>query len=604
MDEQDHRKSSGAEQIRQKVAKALQRPEILVDTGQLRDRVALALKALQAANDPPMLYSRGGILTRLNPDTSELEAVDDSPLLAELSEAADWKKHGKKKNSIVDADPPANVIRAIRGQRELPFAPIEGIARAPFFTREGELVVRPGFHLSAKVYLSLDRQLASQLDTVSFPEHPMREDLEWAKSLLGELVYDFPFADNASNAHVIALGLLPFVRSMIDGPTPNHAVVAPPRGAGTGKGLLVQAVLAPSLGEIEAAPETKDREELRKVLLTVILENSPVYWVDNAHNEINAGPFAAVLTARNWVDRVLGKSKRFRGRVLTTWVITGNGVRVSGEMGRRTVLIRLDAGMAEPWKRSGFKHELPLWAYEHRAELIRANVILVRNWLALGRPAGKRTLGSFEAWARVIGGILEVAGIQHFLESPTEAHVEADQQTQRWKAFIEAWISEHKHGFDKAVTAQTLLPLADELVPDDEKSERSRVTRLGKLLGANVGAAFAIEGFPGGLKIVRAEVQRSEGGKHRGFALVEAGKSASNVGEVGGKSENPGKPVKNKENFSANVGKNSPMASDHVGGQKSPGFTQESQAPPTSPTSNGGFPLCQASPTDDEGDRF
>ena len=376
-----------------------------------------------------------------------------------------------------------------------------------------------------------------------------------------------------------------------------------PRGAGTGKGLLVQAVLAPSLGEIDAAPETKDREELRKVLLTVILENSPVYWVDNAHNEINAGPFAAVLTARNWVDRVLGKSKRFRGRVLTTWVITGNGVRVSGEMGRRTVLIRLDAGMAEPWKRSGFKHELPNWAYEHRAELIRANVILVRNWLALGRPAGKRTLGSFEAWARVIGGILEVAGIPHFLETPTEAHVEADQQTQRWKALIEAWLSEHKHGLDKAVTAQTLLPLADELVPDDEKGERSRVTRLGKLLGANVGAVFAIESFPSGLKIVRAAVQRSEGGKHKGFALVEAGKPGSEVGNVGGKAQDHEKFAKNKENFSANVGENSPRPSDHVGGQKPPVFTQESSSPPTSPTSKGNFSLPDDS-TADEGDRF
>ena len=143
------RNFSGAEQIQEKIAKARQRPESS-STRQLRDKVALALRALQAANDPPVLYSRGGILTRLNPDTSELEAVDDSSLLAELSEAADWKKRGKKKDSIVDADPPANVIRAIRGQRELPFAPIEGITRAPFFTCDGELVVRPGFHLWCK----------------------------------------------------------------------------------------------------------------------------------------------------------------------------------------------------------------------------------------------------------------------------------------------------------------------------------------------------------------------------------------------------------------------------------------------------------------------
>src|ERR1700716_716715 len=91
---EDNCTSTGEEQIQATFKKAIQRPEIMVNTGQLRDKVNLALKALQAANDPPALFSRGGIPARVrnNGNSAELEALDDAGLLAELSEAADWKR--------------------------------------------------------------------------------------------------------------------------------------------------------------------------------------------------------------------------------------------------------------------------------------------------------------------------------------------------------------------------------------------------------------------------------------------------------------------------------------------------------------------------------
>lgn len=73
----------------------------------------------------------------------------------------------------------------------------------------------------------------------------------------------------------------------------------------------------------------------------------------------------------------------------------------SREMARRTVWIRLDAKTADPHLRTGFHHDpLRAWVRQHRRELVRAVLIFVQHWLALGRPrfTGRR-LGPVHAFA-------------------------------------------------------------------------------------------------------------------------------------------------------------------------------------------------------------
>jgi hypothetical protein len=86
-----------------------------------------------------------GELVRLRDQTFEQQALDAKGLLAELAEAADWKRYRENKDDT-DADPPDKVITAILGARALPFPPIDLVARAPFFSSTGQLVVQPGYH--------------------------------------------------------------------------------------------------------------------------------------------------------------------------------------------------------------------------------------------------------------------------------------------------------------------------------------------------------------------------------------------------------------------------------------------------------------------------
>ena len=189
---------------------------------------------------------------------------------------------------------------------------------------------------------------------------------------------------------------------------------------------------------------------------------------------------------------LLGKSKTVEVPNRTLWIVTGNNVAMNDEMARRSVRIRLDAGVENPWERQGFRHDPLLeWVGEHRGELVWAALVLVANWLARGaEPFTERTLGSFEVWARVVGGVLHDAGIEGFLQGRQRMHSEANRDSASWTAFFEAWWREYG---DRPMTAGELLAIAEDALPEvvGNGSDRSRSTRLGLALGRKRGRIFA-----------------------------------------------------------------------------------------------------------------
>ena len=49
-------------------------------------------------------------------------------------------------------------------------------------------------------------------------------------------------------------------------------------------------------------------------------------------------------------------------------------------------------------------------------------------------------MGGFEAWAKIIGGILSFAGVDGFLENLAQFHDEADLEGPEWEGFLNAWV--------------------------------------------------------------------------------------------------------------------------------------------------------------------
>jgi hypothetical protein len=418
----------------------------------LRDIVTDAVETLAAANEPPTLFMRGSTLVRVAPNDTHAVPLSVPMLRVFLDHAADFvqvfqTKEGEKVR--VPDRPPHDVLESILA---LPpqgvFPRLTSIRSAPVLLPDGRLLATEGYDRASGLLLRL-----SGLDGLR-TDMPLLEAKAW---LLRELLGDFPFADEASRAHTLALLLEPFVRPMIKGPTPLYLIDAPTRGSG--KGLLADiACLIASGRKADVMTLVHgNAEEHEKRITALLLAGAPWVLIDNATSLISA-PLAAVLTATQWRGRRLGKSELVDVPNDATWVATGNNVELSDEIARRTIPIRLDPGVERPEERSGFVHpKLLNWVSEHRAILVSACLSLIQVWLEAHCPEGKVTLGSYESWARIMGGVLGVLGVSGFLTERERLYSEADRETADWCALCESWWSTYA---SLPVTAKDVFEVA------------------------------------------------------------------------------------------------------------------------------------------------
>ncbi len=411
-------------------------PTILTTNRPLRDLSVDAVAALVAANDPPRLFLRSGSLVRVEVHDSGLMTIvrmGEDHLRGHLTRAADFM--AETKSGQRHTVPSTPLVRDLLSSGEFPFPPLKGVISSPVVRPDGSILATEGYDPGTQLYY-LARP-GFQLPTV--PDTPSAQDLAAAVNVLREVFANFPFEDAASRAHAFALLLTPVCRPMIAGSTPLAAVTAPQ--AGTGKGLLVEVaslIATGSTAAVSTAPRSE--EEMRKRITTVLSGGQPVILFDNVEMPLASSSLAAAITAAVWQDRLLGHNSKVEVPVLVTWAATGNNLKLGGDLPRRCYWICLDAQMARPWKRSQFIHpNLVGYVQTQRAALLTALLTLIRAWVADGQPPPPPTfLGSFDGWARVVGGVLGTAGIEGFLANQDAMYEGADLETTEWHVFLRA----------------------------------------------------------------------------------------------------------------------------------------------------------------------
>src|SRR5205823_3116704 len=142
-----------------------------------------------------------------------------------------------------DSRPPKPVAEHMVAEPHPPLPRLSRVVRTPVFDVDGRIVDTLGYHEGSGLFYAPRR-----LWVPPVLKCPTRREIARAKSLLvDELLGDFPFVSDADRTNTVALGLLPFIRDLIDGPTPVHLVTKPT--AGSGGSLLLEAVLMAALGK-------------------------------------------------------------------------------------------------------------------------------------------------------------------------------------------------------------------------------------------------------------------------------------------------------------------------------------------------------------------
>lgn len=286
------------------------------------------------------------------------------------------------------------------------FPTLNGIISAPTLRADGTLLVTSGY--DAKSGLLLDT------GGITFPtieEEPSREAALSALKMLQEPFKDFPCikdgpnGSSASRAVLLSMVLTGLVRRTL--PTaPVHGVSAPTPG--TGKTLAIQSASTIVLGrQVTAMSQGASEEEDEKRLFSVLKQGDGVIMIDNVTRPISGDALCTVLTEQTWQSRILGESRNVSVNTNALFTVTGNNLVFGGDMTRRALLCRMDAGLENPEGRA-FDKDLRSWVPTHRPELVAAGLTVLRAFVCAGRPglSNLQPFGSFEAWSNLVRGAL------------------------------------------------------------------------------------------------------------------------------------------------------------------------------------------------------
>jgi hypothetical protein len=381
------------------------------------------------------LFNHGGVISRLKGQV--MKPVDrgaQRDLIQETAVTVD-EIDGAQGITYNFTWPDANSISAVMSRADR-FAPLERISHAPFVRPDGSICTTPGYDEPTRTILVPD----AALEGLEVPERPTEDEVASAvKLIMTEWLGDFPFDADADRANVLALVVTPAIRGLV--PKVPMAVVDGLQ-MGVGKNLLADMLMTVYTGDAARPMNWVDEhEELRKQITSAFRTGQEFFIFDEAHT-IRGAALAQALTAETWQDRILGVSNmaEFPNRV--TWVALGNNVQVQGDITRRVYRIALRPTYSNPQDRpaSSFYHpgvsglDLGSWTRKHRRDLMTAILTVVRAWFAAGQPAPRKgvSFGSFEAWERIVGGIVETAGLPGFLANLKVWRSESDFDTQYW----------------------------------------------------------------------------------------------------------------------------------------------------------------------------
>lgn len=445
-----------------------ERQTILTTNRNPQDIASDAINVLNNANaDCAKYFVSEGRLVRIS--QGKFQSVSDGVLLDILTMEADWLATGAK-DSIRYVSPPVDVRSILFSKQDLNLPEIKGTVQHPVFLPSGKLLCKSGYDAESCLWVA-------DSPAVDVPDKPTKHDVEQAKALLfGDLLVDFPFVDDADKANAVGLLLLPFVRQLIDEPTPLHLIAA--HTAGTGKSLLARLFSIIATGETESTiTEAENDAEWRKLLGARLMDMPEYLLIDNIDKSLDSGTLANVLTTRTFTTRILGKSETVSLPVLLIWIATANNPEASKDIARRIVQINLDAVCEHPSTREGFKHDdIAEWCKENRLRLVSALCVLVRSWFNAGCPTGKATIGSYQRYADVIGGVLEHVGINGFYQNHKSVWDSLNVADNEKAAFIAAWWEKYKRN---QVSTVVLLNLA----ADGEHLEQTLTEHSTKRMG-------------------------------------------------------------------------------------------------------------------------
>jgi hypothetical protein len=393
-----------------------------------------------------------------------------------------WVTAGKGENrhqvlvfEPTSRDRAALIVSAAGGDPRVP--ELKWIGNYPIYTK-GFNLSAPGFH-----------------DGIMFDEpyalHGLQPEMdpEVICQVLDDFVTDFPWRDTASRQNYYGLCITVLIRSALSGNIPFHLVLATLERTGKTK-LIEEGIGGIFLGRKTPAQQmSTDDNEVDKRIISMLLRGDTLLHLDNIKEFMDSPSFASLFTSTTYQGRVLGSSKMVDLPNNLIGIGSGNNVRATGEIVKRTVPIQLQPTTDAPELRTDFVHpDFFGYVQENRRLILSCLIGMVELWKRNGCPRGKVPMGGFDDWAAVVGGILANVGYTEWMTNAREWRQKSDPRGADLRTLVEEWNLLYRR---QPVSVDTLLAIAHrlDLFPDilAGKTEKALQTSFGmRVLARNI----------------------------------------------------------------------------------------------------------------------
>ena len=249
------------------------------------------------------------------------------------------------------------------------------------------------------------------------PEIDAEMPLDKVKEVLDYIYAEFAFTSNQDKINAIAHLLTPFCRGLFASETsrpPLFIYMANRERSGKdyAAGIVSIVYEGEAIEDTAISKENSNDEEFRKKIFAVLSSGRSIFHSSNNKGFINSAELEGLVTRETHSDRKLGANVEYNfPNILTISMSANTGLSYTPDIQYRSIFINLFLAIEDPNARTFKNPTLHQWIKEHRSEILSALFTLVRNWYEKGMPSCSKPFASFPEWMRVVGGILEAAGI-------------------------------------------------------------------------------------------------------------------------------------------------------------------------------------------------
>jgi hypothetical protein len=279
-----------------------------------------------------------------------------------------------------------------------------------------------------------DPELAEQRDTLTETHFPAGTTVAAALGLSPDGA-----STRRSAAVSWALTIGTYTRLFFPPCTPRPMALYLANQPGSGKTRLAQIALAPVFGMPYESDLPTNDDEMGKVLSTEAMNFSPYVFFDDIGRGLYSNKLNRFITAAGHTGRIMGGQQKFQVPNVSQVFATGNWVRLSPDLQRRT----LAAELFLPGDVSGRKFEgatlttALLSSDQWRRDCLAACWATLKHWhTTCSAPIARNERPSFEHYTSIIGGILTSAGWTDPLAEP-QLDTGGDVNTQQITEFIQ-----------------------------------------------------------------------------------------------------------------------------------------------------------------------